>query len=209
MNKNKSTALDSLLIRSGLLLWAAALLLTGYNILDERRAMHTIQKTLENLSVLEYRDFNHSETDIPNYLKYPEMEMPVFEIDGQLYIGILTMPTIELELPVISSWSEQRLKTAPCRYSGSAYLNTLVIAAHNYQSHFGKLNKLYIGAPINFTDADGNIFRYQVMEIEALPSAAVDEMVSSDYDLTLFTCTAGGQKRLTIRCMQIEKQGLL
>lgn len=204
MSKNKPILFDSFLIRGGLLLWAAALFLFGYNVLDEKRAVNTIQMTLDDMPVSEYRDFSDSETDIPNYLKYPEIEMPVSEVNGQLYIGILTIPAIDLDLPIMSSWDEQKLKIAPCRYAGSAYLNTLVIAAHNYKSHFGKLRELDIGSPIYFTDIDGNIFNYQVIEINVLPSTAVDEMISTDYDLTLFTCTASGQKRLTIRCIQVD-----
>ena len=51
-------------------------------------------------------------------------------------IGILEIPALDLNL-VISSWSYSSLRLAPCRYSGSAYKGDLVIAAHNYQSHFG------------------------------------------------------------------------
>lgn len=206
MTKNKPIRFDSLLISGGLLLWAAAVFLTGYNIFDEKRAMNTVQNTLNSLQTITALDnsSDNSETAIPDYLKYPEMEMPVSELNGQLYIGILTLPTIDVDLPVISSWDYNKLKMAPCRYTGSVYMNTLVVAAHNYRSHFGRLGELDIGAPVIFTDADGNTFHYQVVELEVLAPTAVTDILSDDYDLTLFTCTVGGQNRLAVRCIQNE-----
>ena len=133
-------------------------------------------------------------------LAEPEMEMPVETIDGVDYVGVLRIPTLALELPVISQWSYPLLKIAPCRYSGSAYQNNLVLCAHNYASHFGNLKNLHIGDAVTFTDMDGNLFTYQVAELETLPPQATEEMENGDWDLSLFTCTVGGQSRVTVRC---------
>ena len=108
------------------------------------------------------------EIEIPDYILNPDMEMPVEHIDGQDYIGVLAIPGLELKLPVISEWSYPRLKIAPCRYAGSAYTGDLIISAHNYSSHFGKLNHLRVGDTMTFTDIDGNVFHYKVMEIYTL-----------------------------------------
>ena len=61
------------------------------------------------------------EEETPEYLRNPEMEMPVEEIEGNGYIGLLEIPALGLSLPVMSEWSYPNLKLAPCRYSGSAY----------------------------------------------------------------------------------------
>ena len=45
----------------------------------------------------------------------------------------------------MESWSYPKLKVAPCRYRGSAYLDDLIIAAHNYDRHFGRINTLLPG----------------------------------------------------------------
>lgn len=142
------------------------------------------------------------EAYIPDYILNPEMDMPEEEVDGQKYIGVLKIPVLSLELPVISEWSYPSLRIAPCRYAGSAYLNSMVIAAHNYYSHFGYLKDLSPGDEVTFTDVDGNIFRYEVSALEILSPFAVEEMTNGDWDLTLFTCTVGGQSRVTIRCAQ-------
>ena len=142
------------------------------------------------------------EAYIPDYILNPEMDMPEEDVDGQKYIGVLRIPDLSLELPVISNWSYPNLKNAPCRYAGSAYMNNMVIAAHNYYSHFGHLKDLSPGDEVTFTDVDGNVFQYEVSALEILSPFAVEEMTSGDWDLTLFTCTVGGQSRVTIRCAQ-------
>ena len=135
-----------------------------------------------------------------------QMEMPVKTVDGIEIVGILRIPALELELPIISQWSYPDLQTAPCRYSGSAYLNNLILCGHNYSSHFGRLKELREGDIITFTDMDGNLFTYEMAERETLMPTSIEEMTSGDWDLTLFTCTVGGQSRVTVRCTLVERE---
>lgn len=120
------------------------------------------------------------------------------------YCGYLTIPDLNLVLPVCSTCSALQLMYAPCRYSGTVEGNDLVISAHNYKSHFGKLKNLSEGAKISFTDMDGVETNYVVKESEVLQPEEVRKMVISGYDLTLFTCTKGGLTRYTLRCMREE-----
>ena len=202
----------------GLLLLAAALFLTAYNLWSDAMAAVSIDIVLEQLTPeLETAEEKAEislpaipsgesleEAYIPDYILNPEMEMPAEEIDGQQYIGVLRIPALSLELPVISEWSYPSLQIAPCRYAGSAYLNNMVIAAHNYYSHFGYLKNLSQGDEVTFTDMDGNVFRYEVAELETLSPFAIEEMTGGDWALTLFTCTVGGQSRVTVRCELTE-----
>jgi sortase A len=41
--------------------------------------------------------------------------------------------------------------------------------------------------------------------MEILSPFAVEEMTSGDWDMTLFTCTVGGQSRVTVRCVLEER----
>jgi sortase A len=132
------------------------------------------------------------------------MSMPKQEVQGIDYIATLKIPALELDLPIISDWSYPNLKLAPCRYSGTAYLDNLVIAAHNYKSHFGNLKSLIPGDMVILTDMDGNEFRYEVAAIETLQPTAIEDMTSGDYALTLFTCTLSGSARVTVRCDRVE-----
>ncbi len=124
-------------------------------------------------------------------------------LDGHTYIGILTVPALGLELPVMAEWSYAGLKIAPGRYSGSAETGDLIICGHNYARHFGNLKYLEPGDTLSFTDLSGTVFQYAVEEVVILQPTDVDEMISQQsgaWDLTLFTCTVGGQTRVTVRC---------
>ena len=130
--------------------------------------------------------------------------MTVVEIDGYGYIGYLSIPALGLELPVMSDWDYPRLRIAPCRYAGSSKADNLVIAAHNYERHFGNLAKLSPGDVVSFTDMDDVVSRYAVVAVETLAPSDVENMTAGEYDLTLFTCTYGGGSRVAVRCDRVE-----
>lgn len=197
----------------GLLLIAAAIFLTDYNLYDQQRAGKSAREVSdclkERIPDIEETPFPKEEEperqEVPDYVLNPGMEMPVETVNGKDYIGILSIPKLELELPVISHWNYPSLKIAPCRYHGSAYTGDLIIAGHNYASHFGRLKTLSEGDAVTFTDVDGNVFHYQVSELEILQPFAIEEMESGDWELTLFTCTLGGRTRVTVRCREVEQ----
>lgn len=121
-------------------------------------------------------------------------------INGYPYIGYLSIPDLDLELPVMSNWNTQRLTISPCRFTGTVKGEDLVIMAHNYKSHFGKLSTLTEGAAVTFIDMDSSVWNYEVVAIDVLAAEEVEEMTSGEYDLTLFTCTTNRTHRVTIRC---------
>lgn len=135
-----------------------------------------------------------------------DTEMTVVEIDGYSYIGFLSIPSLNLELPVMAEWDYKRLKIAPCRYSGSVKSDDLVIAGHNYARHFSPIKWMKAGEQVQFTDMDGRVWEYQVGWLENLKPEAVERMIESGenhaWDLTLFTCTTGGAARCAVRCIR-------
>lgn len=211
------------LIVLGLVMLAAALGLTVFNLIAEMRASISVDFALEQLrpkmfgstavteqtkvepqrTADEVRDA--AQTEIPDHILAPEWEMPAASVDGLEYIGVLSLPKLSLELPILSESDDARLKIAPCRYYGSAYTDDMVISGHNYRQHFGRLHELSIGDSVRFTDMDGNVFSYTVIEVESLEPDETERMVTGDWDLTMFTCTAGRQHRLTVRCERTEK----
>ncbi len=212
------------LIMLGLALIVGAFGLMFWNMYDENRAQASTEVIMEQLQneIPDYHPAepyvpqetqNHDKPDlsdpaarlpeeqeIPDYQLDPQREMAVKIVNGRPYIGVLSIPVLSLELPVIQEWNYPDLRIAPCRYVGSVYTGNLVIAAHNYISHFGNLKLLQTGDQIIFTDMEGNVFYYEVAVLETLEPTAVDEMTSGDWDLSLFTCTIGGKLRVTVRC---------
>ena len=184
-----------ILISLGAVLILAALLLFLYNRSEDRRAGQEAESLLEDV-----RSSMAANAD-------PDpQEEPVEEITYD-YAGVIAIPNLSLELPVIDQWSYARLKVAPCRQSGAAADGDLVIAAHNYKSHFGYLDRLEPGASVIFTDMEGTVYRYAVEEIRQLaPEDAEDvsSVFSSEYPLVLYTCTPGGKARVAVFCRWAE-----
>lgn len=146
----------------------------------------------------------------PDHVVIPEVEksakeMSTIQVDGYDCIGILTIPALDLELPVLTDWSYAKLKKAPCHYYGSYYEKDFVIAAHNYKAHFGRLSSLQIGDIVCFTDVDGAAYLYEVAILETLPKEATKEMITGGFDLSLYTCTPGGANRVTVRCTLVTQ----
>lgn len=136
----------------------------------------------------------------PDYLINPKMDMPKLKVNKNYYVGYLEIPALNLKLPVLDTLTYDNLNISPCRYKGSVYLDNMVIAAHNFRSHFGNISQLSIGDEIVFTDIDGNVFVYEVADFESLRGSQVEDMVNSDSELTLFTCNYDGSARVTVRC---------
>ena len=132
-------------------------------------------------------------------------ELPVVEIEGYEYVGFLAIPHLEMELPVMSDWDYSRLKISPCRQEGSSRTDDLVIAAHNYKTHFGALKDFLGGEEIHFTDMDGIINFYSVVKVEKLNPQDVMVVLESEHDLVLYTCTYGGSNRIAVFCDRIDK----
>ena len=203
----------------GLVLLALALTLGVYNLYGEWRALQAVRETMRYLEYYLVDSVMHEDsediktragksmdanpdvkTSWDRKQERAEKDMPAVTVEDRDYIGIIAIPGYELELPVISEWSYSALKSAPCRYAGSAYAGDLVIAGHNYRAHFACLPELKEGEQVVFTDMEGNVFIYEVTGQEILNAEAVEEVKRGDWDLTLFTCTGDGSRRIVVRC---------
>ena len=200
--KNK---LWKIFVAAGAVMIAAALGLFISNKLESRRAEEYSAEALEVLkeNITVETAAENDETGDDLFSEYEEpAEKKLIDVDGYRYCGYLTIEPLGLELPVIDGFSYDGLKRAPCRYSGSAEENDLIIAAHNYDPHFGRINELSAGERIVFTDTSGRSFNYKVSEVEVIDGRAVESMfsgASEEWALTLFTCTLSGMSRVTVR----------
>ncbi|MEA4915460.1 MAG: sortase [Christensenella sp.] len=126
-------------------------------------------------------------------------------------IGILEIPEINQELPIIGKWSYKLLKISVCRYKGPDpnEKGNLVIIGHNYKSgaHFGDLSELSVGSEVFLTNAKtGQRVRYVVYQIKSIAPDAFSALNSyhGTAGLTLMTCRNNGTNRLLVRCEQKE-----
>ena len=193
--KRKKTKQGIVLMTLGLLLIATAGGLFSYNRISDKKAGETANALLS--AVVENQDESSFDTN--------EKSERTATIDGVEYIGVISVPSYNINLPVQSEWSLSRLKHSPCRYSGSVNSSSLIICAHHYQSHFGKLKYIRTGEKIVFTDMMGMTYNYVVAETDLINGYDVEKMVGNDgWDLTLFTCNYSGRQRVTLRCVRSD-----
>ncbi len=190
----------NIIVALGIILIAVSLVWTGYNLICEKMAEKSSEEALMQME-LDIIESNPEE--VPDYILDSDREMPVKEINGKEYIGAVSIPALELDLPVISNWSYQNFRISPCRYEGTPYKNNMILCAHNYRKHFASLRYLTEGDRVYFTDMDKNKFSYEVMYVEVIDRTAVEQLNAGDWDLTLFTCTYGGATRVVVRCRKV------
>lgn len=196
----------------GAALLLGALVLSRLNLREDQQAKQASMEVLPQLmqqiqerTAEEETEPTQAQLQIPvELLTEEEKQMTEVEIDGNLYIGYLSVPAVQIDLPVMSTWSYPKLKIAPCRYTGSVRGEDMVLMAHNYTGHFKSLSKLEIGDDVYFMDMDGNEIHYEVVGKDILEATAVEEMTAGAFDLTLFSCTYGGSARITIYCDQVK-----
>ena len=146
------------------------------------------------------------DTEEPAWKLFPDMQMPTVEKDGNKYIGKILIPDLDLDLPVMADWSYPKLDISPCRYKGSAYLDNMILMSHDYPQHFGRTYTLTQGAKATFIDVDGNVFEYELVNVEALYPTDIEilEQESDEYDLTIFACLYNGDMRTVGRFKRIS-----
>ncbi len=219
------------MVISGILLILSAILLCLHNYRENETAFKNSQTALnelkelipeipeENVTTIEkefdfeiksgnnvFEEFEEEHGEDKNISNEP-YEMPSVQLDGRYYCGYITLTSLGIELPVLNGWNYTNLNIAPCCYEGSPQTHDFIIAAHNYNSHFGQIHYLGDGDEIIFTDISGQKYKYTVTYTEYIDGYNADQMSEnkdSSWDLTLFTCTLNGQSRVTVRAKLAE-----
>ena len=146
--------LGTIMICLGILSLAGAGWLVARNLREQSTAEHLSQEVVRSLEIAVQEVAVSQEEEgleTPDYQYNPDMEMPETQIDGHSYVATLEIPDLDLTLPIMSQLTMPKLKIAPCRYEGTVYKQDLIIGAHNYDSHFGRLKTLSYGSQIWLT----------------------------------------------------------
>lgn len=179
-----------LLVAAGALLLLAGALLAGQNLLTERRAA---RQTADLLAAVETR------IAAPADLPAPEVTGDPWA--GYEVIGVVGLPDLGLSLPVLADYTQDLLAVAPCCYTDDLVLEPgqLVVAGHNYRTHFGRLGELAPGSRITWQNLDGVTYTYTVTEVTEIDAGDREALEQGDWDLTLFTCDVTRTRRILVR----------
>lgn len=190
---------------AGAALMISALLLFNYNNKENNEARKASEEIVTKLEDNTVNPPITADTvpDVDATGQNLSSKMRILNIDGYDYIGFISIPAIDIKLPVMNEWDYSRLKISPCRQFGSLKTDDLVIAAHNYEAHFGKFDKLEVGQEVEFREIGGHINKYKIVKIELLQPYNVNEVKNSGMDLVLYTCNYSAEARITVFCKRI------
>lgn len=195
-----------IIMMAGLLCMAAALAVFLHNRFESQHAQTESAKIVAELSEQISAESEAQSETFPT--DNPDRSMPELTVQDARYAGILAIPELDLELPVLASFDYDSLQVTPCLYSGTIYRKNMVIGAHNYDAHFGRISDLRIGSEVNFTDVENNTYHCEVVSLEMLKPNQNDILTEkqheNDWDITLFTCNYSGTERITVRCKIVK-----
>lgn len=124
-------------------------------------------------------------------------------------IGIIEIPKIKIQYPILSDTNDELLKIAPCRFYGPYpnQIGNLCIAAHNYDddSFFSNLYKLSIGDTINIYDSNNKkvlYYIYDKFEIAKSDTSCTNQNTNQKKEITLVTCNNINKNRLVLKAKE-------
>lgn len=172
------------------------------------------------LIVIKYKDRYNNEIENKQTIEVfsqinPEENSKV-EMQGYEVIGIVKIPKIEIEYPILAietvnpEETKEPMKFAIVRYWGgkvNEYGNLSIAGHNNYDgTMFGKTKNLEIGDTVELTDLNKNTITYKIYNKFVTDPNDVSILKTEDNTLrevTLITCTNGNKERLILKAREI------
>ena len=132
------------------------------------------------------------------------------EYKGQKVIGLIEIPVIDLEYPILEKTTNLAMATSISRYYGgeiNEYGNVSLAGHNNYSgTMFGKNKNLKKGDDVLLTDLTGKTIKYKIYDIFVTHPDDTDILETKDKtirEVTLITCKNGRSERLIIKAKEI------
>ncbi len=134
--------------------------------------------------------------------------------DGTEYyvIAVITIPKLGITYPVLSTWSNELLKNATCKYKGPDpnEVGNFVIIGHNYRDEsknafFTNIHKLNTLDIIQLTDMSGRTVEYSVYSKDVISDndfSCTNQITDGKKVITLLTCYNYGKQRTVIKAVE-------
>ena len=138
---------------------------------------------------------------------------PITEIDEQIQghkvVGIIKIPKIELEYPILETTSKETLNLSITKFWGNEIneIGNVTLAGHNNLNGtmFGKTKKLEVGDVIELTDIQNVTLKYKVFKIYVIDPNDISCILPEQEgtrEITLITCTNGNKNRLIVKARE-------
>lgn len=132
------------------------------------------------------------------------------EIGGYKVIGIINIPKIEIEYPILEKTNKESLNLSITKFFGEKInqKGNVVLAGHNRLNNtmFGKIDKLEKGDIIELTDSQMVTVRYQVFDkyiIDPNDISCIYPVDENTREVTLITCSNRDKNRLIVKAREI------
>ena len=131
---------------------------------------------------------------------------------GQKVIGLIEIPAIDLEYPILEKTTKLAMATSISRYYGgeiNEYGNVSLAGHNNYSgTMFGRNKNLKKGDKVLLTDLTGKTLEYEIYDIFVTHPDDTKVLETKDKtirEVTLITCKNGRSERLIIKAKEIIK----
>lgn len=131
------------------------------------------------------------------------------QIQGHKVVGIIRIPKINLEYPILETTSKETLNLSITKFWGNQIneIGNATLAGHNNLNGtmFGKIKKLEIGDIIELTDIQNVTLKYKVFKTYIVDPNDINYILPEQEDVrevTLITCTNGNKNRLIVKARE-------
>lgn len=132
------------------------------------------------------------------------------EIEGYKVVGIINIPKINIEYPILEKTNKESLKLSITKFYGEKInqIGNVVLAGHNNLNNkmFGKIDKLENGDIIELTDSQMVTIKYEVFDkyiIDPNDINCIFPVEENSREVTLITCTNRDKNRLVVKAREI------
>ena len=144
--------------------------------------------------------------------KIDQNGISLIEFEGFKVIGLIKIPAIDLEYPILEQTTDEAMKVSISKYWGgdiNSYGN-VSLAGHNNKitlTMFGKNKNLKNGDSIFLTDLTGTTIEYKIYDTFITDPDDVSILRTTDKsvrEVTLITCTNGRANRLINKAIEVK-----
>lgn len=206
MNKIKIYKIILAVLIVAILVFLSLIIVKAINSnINERNLKEAVAQIYAQDSIERVQEDETSETQVSEPIEEINME-----IKGNKVVGIIKIPKIDLEYPILEKTTVDTLKLSITKFWGNKIneIGNVSLAGHNMLNGtmFGKLKNLQEGDIIELTDIQKVTLQYKVYKMYVTDPndiSCIRAENDNTREITLITCTNGNKNRLIVKAIEI------